>query len=81
MQFQVRDEASADEDLKALLQTQCEAGMLNHLQYRSKAEGGVTRLMFLHRAMGSILPEYRDGLPKGWQHWLERIRERAEKKK
>jgi hypothetical protein len=25
---------------------------LNHLQYRLKAEGGVTRLAFLHRAMG-----------------------------
>src|SRR5438477_12128205 len=28
---------------------------LNHLQYRLKAEGGVTRLEFLHRALGSIL--------------------------
>ena len=46
---------------------------LNHLQYRLKAEGGVTRLVFLHRAMGLILPEHRDGLPKGWEHWLERI--------
>src|ERR1700736_3472528 len=53
---------------------------LNHLQYRFKAEGGVTRLGFLHRAMGSILPEHRDGLPKGWEHWLERIRELAERK-
>ena len=43
---------------------------LNHLQYRLKAEGGVTRLVFLHRAMGLILPEHRDGLPKGWEHWL-----------
>ena len=52
----------------------------NHLQYRFKADGGVTRLVFLHRAMGSILPEHRDGMPKGWQYWLERIRELAEKK-
>src|ERR1700704_4483638 len=51
---------------------------LNHLQYRLKAEGGVTRLMFLHRAVGLILPEHRDGLPKGWQHWLDRIKELAE---
>ena len=54
---------------------------LNHLQYRLKAEGGVTRLVFLHRAMGLILPEHRDGLPKGWAHWLERIRELAQRKK
>ena len=53
---------------------------VNHLQYRLKAEGGVTRLVFLHRAMGLILPEHRDGMPKGWEHWLERIRELAERK-
>jgi uncharacterized protein YndB with AHSA1/START domain len=52
----------------------------NHLQYRLKAEGGVTRLAFLHRGMGLILPEHRDGMPQGWQHWLERIRELAERK-
>ena len=54
---------------------------INHLQYRLKSEGGVTRLVFLHRAIGLILPEHRDGLPEGWEHWLERIRELAEKKK
>jgi uncharacterized protein YndB with AHSA1/START domain len=53
---------------------------LNHLQYRLKAEGGVTRLVFLHRAMGSILPEHRDGLPQGWGYWLGRIGEMAERK-
>ena len=53
---------------------------LNHLQYRLKADGGVTRLAFLHRAMGLILLEHRDGMPEGWQHWLERIRDLAERK-
>ena len=53
---------------------------VNHLQYRLTAEGGVTRLAFLHRGMGLIQPEHRDGLPKGWEHWLERIRELAERK-
>ena len=53
---------------------------LNHLQYRLRAEEGVTRLAFLHRAMGLILPEHRDGLPEGWAHWLDRIRELAERK-
>ncbi len=52
---------------------------INHLQYRLKADGGVTRLAFLHRAMGLILPEHRDGMPKGWAYWLECIRERAER--
>ena len=53
---------------------------LNHLQYRFSAEGGLTRLVFCHRAMGPILPQHRDNLPKGWEHWLERIRELAERK-
>src|SRR5580700_9620022 len=53
---------------------------VNHLQYRLKPDGVVTRLVFLHRALGSILPEHRDGMPQGWEHWLERIRELAERK-
>ena len=54
---------------------------INHLQYRLKSEGAGTRLTFLHRAMGLIIPEHRDGMPEGWEHKLERIRERAERKK
>jgi uncharacterized protein YndB with AHSA1/START domain len=52
----------------------------NHLQYRLKSEGGVTRLLFVHRAVGLMLPELRDGLPDGWGYWLERIRELAERR-
>jgi hypothetical protein len=52
----------------------------NHLQYRFTAEGGVTRLAFLHRAMGWIQPEHREGLLQGWMYWLERITELAERK-
>jgi hypothetical protein len=52
----------------------------NHLQYRLTAEGRVTRLALLHRAMGLILPEHRNGLPQGWTYWLERIRELAQRK-
>src|SRR5260221_14787408 len=51
---------------------------VNHLQYRLTAQGSGTRLAFLHRGMGSILPDHRDGMPKGWGHWIEKIRERAE---
>jgi uncharacterized protein YndB with AHSA1/START domain len=53
---------------------------VNHVQYRLKEKDGGTQLAFLHRAMGLILPEHRDGMPEGWQHWLERIREHAERK-
>jgi uncharacterized protein YndB with AHSA1/START domain len=53
---------------------------INHVQYRLKAEGTGTRLTFHHRAMGLILPEHRDGMPEGWEYWLERIRTTAERK-
>src|SRR5688572_2507842 len=53
---------------------------VNHLQYRLKEHEGGTQLSFLHRAMGLILPEHRDGMPEGWQHWLGRIRDLAERK-
>ena len=53
---------------------------VNHLQYRFKEEGDATRLAFLHRGLGVLLPEHREGFPKGWQYWLERIRDLAEGK-
>jgi uncharacterized protein YndB with AHSA1/START domain len=52
----------------------------NHLQYRLKAEGNKTRVEFVHRAVGAISPEHREGLPKGWGYWLEHIRKLAEGK-
>jgi hypothetical protein len=51
----------------------------NHLQYRFTVQGSGTRLTFVHRSMGLISPEHRDGMPKGWGHWLERIRLHAER--
>ena len=53
---------------------------VNHLQYRLTAEGNGTRLAFTHRAMGLIPPEHREGMPQGWKHGLERVRELAERK-
>jgi uncharacterized protein YndB with AHSA1/START domain len=53
---------------------------INHVQYRLKSEGAGTRLTFLHCAMGLIIPEHRDGMPRGWEHKLARIRELAERK-
>src|SRR5580698_7246194 len=43
---------------------------VNFLQYRFTAEGSQTRLTFLHRSMGMILSEHREGMPKGWAHWM-----------
>lgn len=53
---------------------------VNHIQYRFTAQGSGTRLAFVHRGMGSISPEHREGMPKGWGHWMDKIRARAERK-
>jgi hypothetical protein len=50
----------------------------NHLQYRLKAEGNVTRVEFCHKAMGAIDAQHRDGLSQGWGYWMEHIRKVAE---
>jgi uncharacterized protein YndB with AHSA1/START domain len=52
---------------------------VNHIQYRLTESGGGTLLAFTHRAMGLIATEHRDGMPEGWHHWLEQIRDRAER--
>lgn len=53
---------------------------MNHVQYRLTAEGNGTRLSIIHRAMGLIPQEHRDGMPEGWEHGLDRIRKIAESK-
>ena len=54
---------------------------VNHMQYRLTTEGTRTRLKLVHRAIGLIPQEHRDGMPEGWEFWLKRIRELAEKRK
>jgi hypothetical protein len=56
---------------------------VSNLQYRLTAEGDITRIKLVHRAMGQIPPEYRDGVnvSKGWSHMLTRVREIAESRK
>jgi uncharacterized protein YndB with AHSA1/START domain len=53
---------------------------MNHLQYRLTAEGHGTRLTFVHRGVGLISEQHREGMPVGWGHWLGKIRDRAERK-
>jgi hypothetical protein len=52
----------------------------NHLQYRLEPEGKGTRVKLTHQAIGLIPPEHRDGMPKGFEFWLERIRDLAQKR-
>jgi len=51
---------------------------INHVQYRLKAEGTSTRVSLVHRAMGTIPAEHRDGMPEGWEHGLNRLKQMAE---
>ncbi|MBA4016295.1 MAG: SRPBCC domain-containing protein [Pirellula sp.] len=53
---------------------------MNHIQYRFAAQAGGTRLTFLHRGVGAILSEHREGMPKGWAIWIDKMRARAERK-
>ena len=54
---------------------------MSNLQYRLTEENGVTRLKFVHRAMGLISQEHADGSRSanaGWNHLIERVRKHAE---
>jgi uncharacterized protein YndB with AHSA1/START domain len=53
---------------------------VNNLQYRLTEENGVTRLRFVHRAMGWIGDNER-GVETGWTDLVTRIRKAAEKSK
>jgi Activator of Hsp90 ATPase homolog 1-like protein len=50
---------------------------VNHVQYRLTAVGEGTRLKFMHRAMGPIPEEVREGVGHGWDYGLKRIAEIA----
>lgn len=51
---------------------------VNHLQYRLTAEGATTRLELTHRAIGIIDEQHRDGLAKGFEFWVTRMKALAE---
>lgn len=53
---------------------------INHVQYRLAAEGSGTKLTFVHRAMGLLSKAHTDGMPDGWQLWMNRIKSVAESK-
>jgi uncharacterized protein YndB with AHSA1/START domain len=48
---------------------------MSNVQYRLSEENGVTRLRFVHRAIGQIPHDVR--VERGWDHLLGRIRERV----
>ncbi|SFJ55803.1 SRPBCC family protein [Planctomicrobium piriforme] len=52
---------------------------MNHVQYRFTSEGNGTKLAFVHRGIGLISEQLREGMPGGWASWADRIRQRAER--
>jgi uncharacterized protein YndB with AHSA1/START domain len=55
----------------------------SNVQYRLTEENGLTRLKFVHRAMGLIPTEMIDGernVNKGWAYIITKIREAAERR-
>jgi Activator of Hsp90 ATPase homolog 1-like protein len=50
---------------------------VSHVQYRLTEQGRATRLVLTHRAMGDMAPEHREGVVKGWEHILSRVRDRS----
>jgi hypothetical protein len=51
--------------------------VVSHLQYRLTEQAKGTRLALFHRAIGEIAPEHRDGVIKGWEYILSRVKARA----
>jgi uncharacterized protein YndB with AHSA1/START domain len=51
--------------------------VISHVQYRLEEAGGKTMLTLVHRAIGDIAPEHREGVHKGWENILSKIKERS----
>lgn len=53
---------------------------LSNVQYRLTEQGGITRVQFVHRMLGQLPPELRDGfhVGTGWSNLFTRVRESAE---
>ena len=53
---------------------------VSHIQYRLTKIAEGTLLSFVHRAIGQIPTEHREGMVGGWHKTQERIRKSAEQK-
>ncbi len=49
----------------------------NHVQYKLTQTGDTTRLDFKHRAFGLIEADHREGVDRGWQIFIEAVRDLA----
>lgn len=53
--------------------------VVSNVQYRLSEEPGGTLIKFHHQAFGVIPDDHRQGMSKGWDHMMTRIKTRAEK--
>jgi hypothetical protein len=53
---------------------------MNHVQYRLTADGVGTIMKFIHRGIGDIPADHREGVNEGWNYKLNRIKQLAESK-
>ncbi len=51
----------------------------NHVQYRLTAEGSVTTVRIVHRAIGVIPADHKTGVVTGWQNELDQLKQLAER--
>jgi hypothetical protein len=54
--------------------------VINHVQYRLTEEGGRVKVTLVHRGFGDIDPAHREGVQKGWQYKLERVKAIADRR-
>ena len=52
---------------------------VSHVQYRLGLQGQGTRLTLVHRALGEIAADHREGVKAGWGHMLAGMKALAEK--
>ena len=52
--------------------------VVSNVQYRLTEEDGVTLIKFHHMALGLIPDNDKQGMAKGWNHILSRVRARLE---
>ncbi len=46
---------------------------INHLEIRLDEVSGGTRVTLRHRAIGFLDPAHREGIDRGWRHYLDNI--------
>ena len=57
------------------------AAVVSNVQYRLTAVDGGTLITFRHSALGFVADDYRQGMGRGWDALLERVRARVERKR